>query len=158
MGGQEGTALDVWKVWVIAAIVLFIAEIVIPGFLVACFGVGCLASAVVAAVDLGLKWQLLAFSIGTLVVYFTIRPLFLKHFYNKVSPVKTNVDALVGIVGVVTETLDADAHTGRVKVRGEDWRGVAADESVIEAGRKVEVVQVDGTKLVVRPVAATQEG
>ncbi len=146
-----------WHIWVIAGLVLFIAEIMIPGFLVACFGVGCLAAAVMAAADLGVKWQLVGFSLGTLVVYFTIRPLFLRHFYRKASPVKTNVHALVGRVGVVTQALDPHAGSGRLKVRGEDWRGVPVDDVVIEAGEEVEVVEVDGTKLLVKLVTQPKE-
>ena len=149
--------MDVWHVWVIAGIALFIAEILIPGFLVACFGVGCLASAVLAALGLGAKWQLLGFSVATLVVYFAIRPLFLKHIYKKSSTVRTNVDALVGCVGVVTVAIDPDDHSGRVKVRGEDWRGVSPDGVAIAPGRKVEVLEVDGTKLLVKPVPTTSK-
>ena len=151
-GGQEGTAVEVWHLWVIVGIVLFIAEILIPGFLVACFGMGCLASAVLAAIGLGAKWQLLGFSLATLIVYFAIRPLFLKHAYKNSRHVKTNVDALVGCIGVVTVAIDPDGQGGRVKVRGEDWRGVAAEGVAIEPGRKVTVVQVDGTKLLVEPI------
>ena len=150
-------ALSAWHLWVIAAIVLFIAEVMIPGFLVACFGMGCLASAAAAALGLGPKWQLLAFTVGTLVVYVGIRPLFLRHLYGRASPVKTNVDALVGRVGVVTETLDPVTHQGRVKVGGEDWRGVPADDVAIEPGQRVEVLRVDGTKLIVTPVPPREE-
>lgn len=151
-GALEGTGLHGWHVWVIFGLGLFILEMIIPGFLVACFGVGCLASALVAALDGSFSWQLVAFAVATLLVYFTIRPLFLKHFYSKVGPIKTNVHALVGKVGVVIHALDPDSKAGRVKVRGEDWRGVPVDNVVIEEGEKIEVVAVDGTKLLVKLV------
>ena len=149
--------MDWWHVWVIAAIVLLIAELYTPEFVVACFGVGCLASALVAALGLGLKWQLVGFSLGTLMVFLTIRPLFLKYCYRATGGVRTNVDALIGRIGRVTEKIDPDTHEGRVKVGGEDWRGVPVDDVVIEAGQKVEVVRVDGTKLLVKVATRAKE-
>ena len=148
--------MEIWHCWVIAAIVLFIAELIIPGFLVACFGVGCLTSALFAGLDFGGRWQLAGFSAGTLLVYFTIRPFVIRHLYKTSVLVKTNVNALVGKVGVVTQTLDPHNRTGRVKVRGEDWRGVPLDDVVIEAGERVEVVKVAGTKLLVK-IATTRK-
>ena len=112
-GALEGSGLEGWHVWVIFGIGLFILEMIIPGFLVACFGVGCLASALVAALDGSFSWQLVAFAVGTLIVYFTIRPLFLKHFYSKTGQVRTNVHALVGQAGVVIHALDPDSKAGR---------------------------------------------
>ena len=149
--------MEVWHCWVIAASVLLIAEIYIPGFFVACFGAGCLASALAAALGLGLKWQLVGFSFGTLTVYLTIRPLFLKYCYRATGGVKTNVDALIGRIGRVSERIDPDTHEGRVKVGGEDWRGVSVDDVAIEVGRKVEVLNVNGTKLLVRVAARPKE-
>lgn len=157
-GVLEGTGVSAWHIWVIVGLVLFIAEILIPGFLVACFGVGCMAAALAAGVGGGTAWQLFAFSVGTLVVYFTIRPVVLRYLYPKDDTRKTNVDALVGRVGVVTIALDPQSGTGRVKVGGEDWRGVPMDDVTIDVGQRVEVVRVDGTKLLVRPVTGSKEG
>ena len=45
--------------------------------------------------------------------------------------------------GVVTEQVDG--HNGRIKLRGEVWSARTYDPShVIEAGKHVEVVQIDG--------------
>jgi membrane protein implicated in regulation of membrane protease activity len=79
-----------------------------------------------------------------------LRPLMLRRFQlGPGSDVRTGVDALLGKTGVVSERIDAVSRLGRVKVEGEDWRGASVDNTPIEAGTRVTVIQVDGTTLVV---------
>ena len=145
--------MEIWHIWVIAAILLFILEIFTPGFVVACFGVGCLGSALAAYLEADIKWQVGIFSLTTAIVLFVIRPLFLKYCYSaKAGKIQTNVDALVGAMGLVSEKIDPSANTGRVKVGGDDWRALSADDREIEEGQKVQVVKVDGTKIYVKQI------
>lgn len=141
--------MEIWHIWILVGLVLFIAEIFTSGFVLACLGVGCLASGFVSFIDMDLKIQIITFSLTSLVVFFLIRPIFLKYFYSGVK-LKTNVEALVGRRGQVTERIDPKEHKGRVIVNGEDWRGISIDETVIEKGEKIEVVEVEGTKLLVQ--------
>ena len=143
--------MEMWHIWTIVAIVFFIVEIFTPGFYLACFGVACLVSGLVSYLGVGGKVQILAFSATTLVVFFKIRPLFLHYLHSAGSDTKTNVDALVGKTGLVSERIDPSSAKGRVVVDGEDWRAVPVDENPIEADTKIEVVKVDGTKLLVKP-------
>ncbi|KPK76377.1 MAG: hypothetical protein AMJ79_06780 [Phycisphaerae bacterium SM23_30] len=144
--------MELWHIWVIAAIVLFILEIFTPAFVVACFGVGCLASGLAAYLEADIKWQVGIFSAATAVVLIVIRPLFLKYCYSKSSRIKTNVEALVGATGAVSERIDPQAETGRVKVGGDDWRAISAEGREIAAGAKVKVVKVEGAKVYVKRV------
>lgn len=145
--------IQIWHLWIISAFILFIAEIFTPGFLVACFGISCLVTSIVAYLGMGVKIQVLTFSVSTLVVFFGIRPFVLKYFYSKESKIKTNVDALIGKKGRVTERIDSNAVKGRVIIGGEDWRAVSVDEKAIEKDVKIEVNKVEGTKLFVKPAA-----
>jgi len=149
--------LEMWHLWIIAAIVLFIAEIFTPGFLLACFGVGCFASGLVSFFEMGFKIQILTFSASTVIVFFGIRPLFLKYFYTSADKIETNIDALIGKTGLVSERIDPSVNKGRVIIGGEDWRGVSIDEMVIEAGEKISIVRIEGTNLTVKPVSKEKE-
>ena len=140
-----------------AAIVLFIGEILSPGFLLACFGIACLVAGVVAYYDMGFGAQMLTFSISTLVVFFGIRPFVLKYLHTSPETTKTNVEALIGKIGVVSERIDPATAKGRTIVGGEDWRAIAIDDTEIAAGDKIEVVRVEGTKLFVKPVTKREE-
>ena len=74
----------------------------------------------------------------------------LKFVDRKSKDVKTNADALVGKRAVVSESIDAAQHTGRVAVDGDDWKAVSEDGSVIEKGTEVEIVKLDSIILTVK--------
>jgi membrane protein implicated in regulation of membrane protease activity len=149
--------LEIWHIWIIIAMGFFIAEIFTPGFLLACFGIACLTTGLFSFFELGAKAQIITFSISTLVVFFGIRPFVLKYFYTSTGKLKTNIDALIGKTGLVSERIDPNINKGRVIIGGEDWRGISIDENIIETGEKIKVVRVDGTKLYIKPVAKGQE-
>jgi membrane protein implicated in regulation of membrane protease activity len=61
---------------------------------------------------------------------------------------RTGIDALVGMKAVVVTAVDA--HSGRVKLRGELWSARAFDETqVLEPGRSVTVMNISGATAVV---------
>jgi len=150
--------LEDWHIWVIAGVVLLIAEIFTPGFVLACFGVACLVAAIFAAFDVGLTFEVIVFCIASVIAFFTVRPLFVKRFYRHDNEAaKTNVDALVGKEGMVAERIDPSLNVGRVTLGGDSWKAVSADGVVIERGEKVEVVRVEGTRLFVKVVPKKEE-
>jgi len=50
----------------------------------------------------------------------------------------------------VLETIDPLQATGRVRIDREEWRAQSADDTVIPVNSRVEVVRVEGTRLIVR--------
>ena len=79
-----------------------------------------------------------------------LRPVAIRWLDRKSKDVKTNADALIGRKAVVSERIDAEQHSGRVAVDGDDWKAVSADGSVIEKGATVEIIQRDSIILTVR--------
>ena len=138
-----------WQAWVVAALFLFVAEMFAAGFWLACVAVGCLAAGAVAAVLPGLLAPVLAFCGATLLSLAALRPFLLQHLHRRGTAVRTNVDALIGKVAIVSERIDPATNRGRVLVDGEDWRGAALDDMPIEVGSKVMIVRLDGTTLFV---------
>jgi len=141
--------LEWWQLWLLLGIVLFIAEIFTPGFLLACLGISCLAAFLPAAFGLGLEWQLGSFVVSFIIVLLTLRPWFLRHFKQAKEARPTNIDALVGKVGKVTSG-SSDRGGARVQAGGDNWAVVCQDGQDIEAGSEVEIVDIDGVKLVVK--------
>lgn len=144
--------LEIWHIWVIVAVILFILEIFTPAFLAACLAIGCLFAGITASMDLGIKIQLLAFSIGSLIAFFGVRPFIMKYGHKKSGDLKTNVHALVGKTGKVTVTIDNSLDTGRISVEGDDWRAESENNEIINAGEKVEILRVDSTILTVKAI------
>lgn len=148
--------LEVWHIWVIAGLVLWIVEIFTPEFVAGVFGAACLIAAPFAAAGLSFKIQLFVFGVATAVMSLGIRPLILKNFYRAQAKIKTNVDALVGQAGLVVEAIDPAAGTGRAKIGGETWRAVTRDETQVKVGEKVTVVAVEGCTVVVHAAPQTE--
>lgn len=142
--------MEVWHIWVIVALVFVIVEIFTTGFAVMCISFGCLFGAAASALDWDIKWQLLAFAVGTVLAFMTVRPLVYKLFYKKGEEVKTNVEALVGRLAIVTERIEGELHAGRVKVDGDDWKAVSLDAEPIEVGEAVEVTAINSVILTVK--------
>ena len=143
--------MEDWLIWFLSAIVLVVAEMFTAGFWMACLAVGCVAAGVVGLIPFaGLTLQTVAFAATSLASMIGLRPVMLRHFQlGPGSDVRTGVDALLGKTGIVLERIDPASRQGRVKVEGEDWRGASVDDTPIEAGARVTVIQVDGNTLVV---------
>lgn len=142
--------MEIWHIWIIIALLLFIIEILTSGFALFCISVGAIAAAIASGLDVGLKGQLVWFSIATLASYVTVRPLMIKYFYKKSKQVRTNTDSLIGRVAIVSETIDIDNNSGRVKIDGDVWKAVTSAREIIEIGEKTVVEQVNSTILTVK--------
>ena len=142
-------SVSAWQVWLVAALLLFVAEVLAPGFWLLSVAVGCVVAGAVSLVVPGVLAPALSFAAGTLLSLAGIRPFLLRRLHPPGREIKTNVDALVGRVGVVSERIDPATGRGRVVVEGEDWRGTSLMDTVIEPGTRVMVVRVEGTTLYV---------
>ena len=144
--------MEVWHIWVIVALIFVIVEIFTSGFAVMCISFGCLFGAATSALDWDVKWQLLAFAVGTVLAFATVRPLVYKFFYKKSHEVKTNADALVGRRAIVTERIEGELHPGRVKVDGDDWKAVSLDAEPVEVGDAVEITAINSVIVTVKKI------
>jgi len=144
--------MEAWAVWVLTAIVLFTLEVFVPGFFLACLGVGSLIAGVLSMLNVGLTIQFFAFALVTLVVFIKIRPFFLKFLYRDDKGVRTNTEALIGKQGVVIEEIFSPTFQGRVKVGGEDWPAEAADGQRKVVGELILVERVEGNKVFVKRI------
>lgn len=145
---QKSKTMEIWHIWIIAALLLVIVEIFTSGFAVLCLSIGCVGGAVAAAVDASTEMQLLAFALTSFVALVAVRPI-LKRTFMKEEKVKTNADAMVGRRGVVCEAVES-VKGGRVIIDGVDWKAESADGQPIERDAKVEVVAIESVVLIVK--------
>lgn len=143
--------MEIWHMWVIAALILVVVEIFTTGFAVICLAIGALAAAVDAACGGGAEGQLIWFAAATLLAFVFVRPLLLKAFRKSGGRERlSGVDALKGREAVVSEHISSSDNTGRVAVDGDDWKAVSADGADIGKGEKVTIESVDSVVLTVR--------
>ncbi|MBO5830971.1 MAG: NfeD family protein [Alistipes sp.] len=140
--------MEIWHLWTIAALLLFIVELFTAGFAVICLSLGAAGAAIAAACDLDIYGQLIAFTIVSLVALALVRPLLKRFFYRGGEKVATNVNAMVGRKAKVVMAIDGDE--GRVMIDGVDWKARSADGERVEVGTMVEIVAVDSVVLTVK--------
>ena len=132
--------------WTAAAVFFGIVEALTAGLVSLWF----IAGAVVAAIAAALHWhwlvQAILFLAVSVVVLVFLRPVLAKRL-AKIQP--TNADALIGKTALVTLTVDNIQGVGQVKVAGAVWSAISADDSVLEEGTTVTVLEIRGVKLVV---------
>ena len=142
--------MQVYYYWLIAAFILVIVEIATAGFGVICFAIGAALAALGAFCGLTTIWQLVIFAVVSMLAFIFVRPVVLRFLEKRSKDVKTNVDALIGRKCVVSETIDAASHTGRVAIDGDDWKAVECDGKTVQKGEEVEVVSRDSLVLTVK--------
>jgi len=139
-----------WSIWSAAAIVFFIVELFTTSAIFLCFGVSALLVAAVTLLGGGLQIQLFIFAVASVILFFLLKPLVVKYLYSSRERLETNVYALIGKTGIVIERIAPDENKGRVKVGGDDWRAVSAEDKVFEVGEKVIVVRVESNVVYVQ--------
>lgn len=142
--------MEIYVVWLITALVLLIVELFTASFGVVCFSLGAAAAGLAAYCCLSTMWQLLIFSVLSFIAFVFVRPFVVKFLLKKKDEVLTNADAIVGRIAVVTEEINPDKNTGRVKIDGDDWKAEASD--IIPVGEKVEVVSRESIILNVKSI------
>ena len=85
---------------------------------------------------------------GDKVLIAATRPLSKRLTKTKIT--HTNSDRNIGKIAVVISDIDNVLSTGRVKVGADVWSAKSFDSSVIKADSMVEVVGIEGAKLVVK--------
>lgn len=142
--------MEVYQIWLIIAILLLIFEICSATFGAICFAIGAGFSALAAGLGANVTWQIVIFVVVSLLTFIFLRPVVMRFLDKKSKDVKTNADAIIGRKGVVSERIDAEQHTGRVAIDGDDWKAVSEDGSVIEKGTTVEIVKLDSIIVTVK--------
>lgn len=138
-----------YMTWLIIAIVCGIIEVATMGFWFLWLALSALLLSLLAWLNVvtALSAQVIVF--GAITIFFIIftRPLVVRVF--KTNEVKSNVDALIGITGIVTMEI-VPPESGQVKLQGEIW--TARSDQRLNQDSLVKVRSVEGVTLYVEPV------
>lgn len=137
-------------VWLGIAIVALIIELNTTDLSSIWATVGGVITAIVA-IWCHIIWvQIIIFLVISILGILLIRP-YVKR-YVKRNEIETNVDSLIGKKAICVDDIGPD-NVGACKIDGKIWSAIAKDETnIINAGQKVEVLSIDGVKLIVRPI------
>jgi membrane protein implicated in regulation of membrane protease activity len=137
--------------WIILAAAFLCTELATVALVSLWFVVGSLAALVACLLGAELWLQVLIFGLVSMGMLLLLRP-FLRRFVDP-HKVRTNVDAVIGKEGVVTEAIDNLLAVGTVKLDGLPWTARSEDGRDIPEGTVVSVRSVEGVKLIVVPTA-----
>ena len=132
-----------WLVWFLAGIVVMLAELALPGFVIIFFGLGCWAGALVAVfAPTSYSAQVIVFLLASVASLLTLRKVAMRVFVGKSEG--PEIGGLGNIPVGARITLDQDlegGRVGRVRFRGTFWDAVSEDR--IPAGSDAEIIGVD---------------
>jgi membrane protein implicated in regulation of membrane protease activity len=133
--------------WLIAAVVFGIGEVLTAGFFLAPFALGAAVATAVSAAGGGVVVSGLIFLVVSTLALVGLRPIARRHL-NLPAQLRTGPAALVGRHATVLEQVSEAG--GRVRLDGEVWTARPYDEDeVIEAGARVHVMEIRGATALV---------
>ena len=138
-----------WQIWIIIAGLFFIIEMATVGFLVFWFGIGSLIAMIVSLFTANIAIQTSVFVFSSAVLLFFTRPLVNKLTQND-EDVQTNAYSIIGKKGIVIKEIDPILEQGQVKIGTEVWSAKTLGDKKVKEGTQIEVVKIDGVKVVVK--------
>ena len=142
-----------WEVtiWFGVMLAFLVVEAACPIHLVSLwFAAGALVAMIAAALHAALWLQLVLFFAVSALLLASLWPVTRKFLKPRLA--KTNVDAVVGQQGHVTEDIDNIDATGQVKLGGMYWTARSVSGQKIPKGALVQVDRIEGVKVFVFPV------
>jgi membrane protein implicated in regulation of membrane protease activity len=142
--------MDSWILWLVAAGVLGVGEMHQGGLYLLPFALGAALAAVVSLLGVGAPLTVVVFVLASVIVVGALRPVARRH--RRLPPaIRTGAAALVGRRAMVLERIANDEGVGCVRIDGgEVWTARCYDDDeVIDAGERVEVVEIRGATALV---------
>jgi membrane protein implicated in regulation of membrane protease activity len=142
-------------IWFLIGVAFLIAELVVPGFILIFFTVGCwIVAIIVWLIDIELTNQIVIFIVSSLILIFTLRKYSMKVFKGQTRDIVDDKygESKIGKTAIVTKKISSGVP-GEIKVLGSFWRAIADEE--IEEGDPVSVESQeseDGLTFKVKPM------
>ena len=133
---------NLWLFWFFIGLVCLITEMILGTFFVFCLAIGAFLTVIFSPILCSLGLQIVVFAVLSVVSIFFVRPVMIRFLHKEHNERLSNVDALIGRVGVVIEDIKGESN-GYVKIDGDEWRAVSRDSSDILNGERVRVVKMD---------------
>ncbi|MFA6075989.1 MAG: NfeD family protein [Negativicutes bacterium] len=134
--------------WIAAAVLLIIMEMVGGGFYLACIAVGCLFGALASALFGSVALSIGIAAVIALIAMVFVRPLAKSHFLSGPADL-TNIDAIIGKQVEVVEAITENG-SGRVKQGGDVWPAADVDGKGHPLGAVLQIVGRHGGTVIVK--------
>ena len=142
-------------IWLSIIVITIVLEIITTDIVSIWFTFGAVIPLFLSAFDiLNPLWQTVIFVVVSAVLISALRKVTIKFFFKNNNS-KTNLDTLIGekyrlIEGTTFEKL------GKLEIKDVTWSVMGENQQAIKKGQVVEIVRIEGNKLIVKP-ANTKE-
>jgi membrane protein implicated in regulation of membrane protease activity len=137
-------------IWFIIGLVLFLLELVVPGFVIFFFGFGAWITALVCLItNPGTNLQIAIFAVASVLSLLALRKIIQKKFfYSKGEHSEAVEDEFTGKEALAMTNF-GPGKKGKVEFKGTTWD--SESKSVINEGQTVIIIEKDSFKLIVEP-------
>ena len=137
--------------WLIVAIIFGVGELMTTSLTLIWFSIGALVVMLISIFIESILWQVIVFA----AISVTLLVIATKYLVDKDKNVKynTNLQGIISQKAMVIEDIEP-YESGVVKLNGEEWTAISKVELKIEKGKVVEIIEIEGVKLIVREVTS----
>jgi len=137
-------------IWIVAAGLLALGELLTAGFFLLPFAVAAGAAGILALAEVAVVTQIIMFVVVSIAFLWLLQRFAAKDIRGELQPV--GAARYIGSSALVTEAISRLGTAGSVKMGTEDWRATTDGDLEIPVGAEVRVVEVRGARLVVEVV------
>jgi len=136
-------------VWLVVSILFAIGELMTTTLTLIWFSIGAIILIFLSNIIDSILIQIIIFSIISTLMLIVVTKKFIKQ--DKNYKYNTNLQAIINKQGIVKETIYQN-QVGIVIIEGEAWSAISYDNDKIEKEEIVEVLKIEGVKVVVKKV------
>lgn len=138
-------------VWMVIACTLAIIEMFTAGILAIWFAIGAALTAVALALfpELNLGIQLIIFIASSSLLFLLTRNKIKRKLEKSGSQ---PVYSILGKSAIVTKEINSIKGTGQININGDIWSAKTMTDEIIPINTKVEVLEIDGVRAVVKVI------
>lgn len=134
-------------IWLVVAIAFGIAEAMTPTLTLIWFSVGAVVLVFLSSFIESILLQIILFALISTTLLVIATKKFVKE--DKNHKYETNLQAILNKKALVKETIPKN-KSGIVTLEGEDWTAISTNGEEIRKDDMVEIVKIEGVKLIVR--------
>ncbi len=134
--------------WLVLFIAFLVVEVLTVSLTCIWFAAGALLAMILALFNVPIVIQVIAFAIISIILMIFTKPVLSRKLLANRE--KTNYESVIGQNAKVTEQINNIENKGTVMLNGLEWTARSDDDRVIEVGTIVEVIKVEGVKVIVK--------
>lgn len=136
-------------IWLVVAICFAIAEIMTPTLTLIWFSVGAIILIFLSSFIKSVLVQIILFGLISTTLLVVVTKKFVRE--DKNHKYDTNLQAILNKKAIVKQTIPKNKN-GLVVLDGEEWTAISLDGEEIKKDEIVEILKIEGVKLIVRKV------